>query len=127
MTCVWVFFIIFAAITIPILIWGIKTGWDFANSSLLILAGIAVLLCLIIGVVQPIALKNEAVRQEMEREQIVYQIENMDENTDKVKLNEWILTYNDWVNDVNANKETFGWFSWYYSFDMSDHEIIYLV
>lgn len=51
----------------------------------------------------------------------------MTEDTDKIKLNEWILTYNDWVNDVNTNIETYGWFSWYWSFDMSEYTIINLV
>ena len=51
----------------------------------------------------------------------------MNENSDKVKLNEWILTYNDWVNDVNTSKEIYGWASWYYSVDMSEHTIIELV
>ena len=46
---------------------------------------------------------------------------------DKIKLNEWILTYNDWVNDVNTSKEIYGWVSWYYSVDMSEHKIIELV
>lgn len=62
-----------------------------------------------------------------EREQIVYQIENLTEENDKIKLNEWILTYNDWVNDINTSKETFGWFSWYRDFDMTEHTIIDLV
>jgi hypothetical protein len=66
-------------------------------------------------------------RQHKERQQIIYQIEHMSETSDKVKLNEWILTYNDWVNDVNTNKEIYGWASWYYSVDMSEHTIIELV
>ena len=129
MNCVWMFFIIFLMITIGLVIWGVMTDWihDIAEGVLLFCAGSAVVICLIIGIAQPIALKSEAIRQEKEREQIVYQIENMTEDTDKIKLNEWILTYNDWVNDVNTNKEVYGWFSWYWSFDMSKHEIINLV
>lgn len=133
MNCVWIFFIIFAVITIGLVIWGIMSYWrhtfEAPISLILSLAfvGIAVVVCLMIGIIQPITLKSEAIRQEKEREQIVYQIENMTEDTDKIKLNEWILTYNDWVNDVNTNKEAYGWFSWYWSFDMSEHEIINLV
>lgn len=133
MNCVWIFFIIFAVITIGLVIWGIMSYWrhKFETPISLILSlafvGIAVVLCLMIGIIQPIALKSEAIRQEKEREQIVYQIENMTEDTDKIKLNEWILTYNDWVNDVNTNKEVYGWFSWYWSFDMSEHTIINLI
>lgn len=133
MNCVWMFFIIFAVITIGLVIWGIKAYWKhkFEKPISLVLslavAGCVAVVCLIIGIVQPIELKSEAIRQEKEREQIVYQIENMTEDTDKIKLNEWILTYNDWVNDVNTSKEVYGWFSWYWSFDMSEHEIINLV
>lgn len=133
MNCIWMFFIIFGVITIGLVIWGIKAYWrektftPTAFDILLVLAGIAVVVCLMIGIIQPITLKSEAIRQEKERDQIVYQIENMTEDTDKIKLNEWILTYNDWVNDVNTSKEVYGWFSWYWSFDMSEHEIINLV
>lgn len=31
------------------------------------------------------------------------------------------------VNDVNTNKELYGWFSWYRDLDMSEHTIINLV
>lgn len=129
MNCVWMFFIIFAVITIGLIIWGIKDYWyhEFSIGLPLVLVGIGVIICLGIGIAQPITLKSEAIRQEKEREQIVYQIENMTEDTDKIKLNEWILTYNDWVNDVNTSKEVYGWFSWYWSFDMSEHTIINLV
>lgn len=82
---------------------------------------------LLVSIIQPIKLKNEAVRQEKEREQIVYQIESLTDEKDKIKLNEWILTYNDWVNDINTNKEIWGWFAWYRDFDMSNHQIINLV
>ena len=129
MSCVWMFFIVFVVITIGLVIWGIKDYWyhELSIGLPLVLAGIGVVICLGIGIVQPITLKSEAIRQEKERGQIVYQIENMTEDTDKIKLNEWILTYNDWVNDVNTNKEVYGWFSWYWSFDMSEHIIINLV
>ena len=80
-----------------------------------------------ISIWQPIALKNEAIRQEKERIQIVYQIKTLNDDKDRVKLNEWILTYNDWVNDINTNKDMWGWFSWYRDFDMSNHTIINLV
>lgn len=72
-------------------------------------------------------LKNEMIRQNKERAQIIYQIEHITDSSDKVKLNEWILTYNDWVNDINTNKEMYGIFSWYYTFDMTNHTIINLV
>ncbi len=78
-------------------------------------------------VAQKIEYRQVDIRQTKEREQIMYQIDNMTGSTDKIKLNEWILTYNDWVNDVNAQKETWGWFAWYWGFDLSKHEIIQLV
>ena len=88
--------------------------------------------CCILGfaitsIIQPISIRKEMLRQNKERQQIIYQIENLTETSDKIKLNEWILTYNDWVNDVNTSKEIYGWASWYYSVDMSEHKIIELV
>ena len=82
---------------------------------------------LIGGISQSISLRRLSIRQEKERQQIVYQITNLSNETDKIKLNEWILTYNDWVNDINADIATYGWFSWYYLFDLSKHTIINLV
>lgn len=125
MTIFWVLFIVCIVATIPFIVWQIK-GSEFACYGYII-AGIIALVFLIIAIAQPIALKNEAIRQEKEREQIEYQIENLTEENDKIKLNEWILTYNDWVNDVNTSKEVYGWFSWYRDFDMTEHTIIDLV
>lgn len=125
MTIFWVLFIVCVVATIPFIVWQIK-GSEFAFFGY-IMTGIIALVFLIIAMAQPIALKNEAIRQEKEREQIEYQIENLIEENDKIKLNEWILTYNDWVNDINTSKETFGWFSWYRDFDMTEHTIIDLV
>lgn len=62
-----------------------------------------------------------------EKTQIEYQIENMTENTDKIKLNEWILTYNDNVNKIKADQELYGWFSMYYGIDMSGYTMIEIV
>ena len=97
-------------------------GWLFTG-----IMGIIAFTLLIISVAQYVLLKKEAIRQEKEREQIIYQIENLNEDSDKIKLNEWILTYNDWVNDINTSKETYGWFSWYFDFDITKHTIINLV
>lgn len=73
------------------------------------------------------AVKEENLQKLKEREQIIYQIEHLTEGTDKTKLNEWILTYNDWVIMVNTDKEIRGWFSKYKDLDMSNHIIIDLV
>lgn len=97
-------------------------GWLFTG-----IMGIIAFTLLIISVAQYVLLKKEAIRQEKEREQIIYQIENLNKDSDKIKLNEWILTYNDWVNDINTSKEMYDWFSWYYDFDMTNHTIINLV
>ena len=94
---------------------------------IVVIAGLILLTMVGISILQPIALKNEAIRQEKERIQIVYQIENLTNEKDKIKLNEWILTYNDWVNDINTDKEVWGWFAWYRDFDMTNHTIINLV
>lgn len=99
-------------------------GWD------IFLAFIGSLLCFgfsAVGISTIVSVKSEGIRQLKEREQIVYQIEHLTEDSDKIKLNEWILTYNDWVNDVNTSKELYGWFSWYRDLDMSKHTIINLV
>lgn len=125
MTIFWILFIVCVSATIPFIVWQIK-GSEFAWLGYAMFGMIA-LVFLIVAIAQPIALKNEAIRQEKEREQIEYQIENLTEEDDKIKLNEWILTYNDWVNDINTSKETFGWFSWYRDFDMTEHTIIDLV
>jgi uncharacterized membrane protein len=95
----------------------------FVTSLLFIFLSIFVVL----GIYQTLSLREEQTRQDKEREQIVYQIEHIRPTTDKIKLNEWILTYNDWVNKINAEKETFGWWAWYWDFDMSKHTYIDLV
>lgn len=101
---------------------------DFSDGALCMCAfgGILAVVMIIVIVLQPISLNKIQNRQTKERQQIERQIAILDESKDTVKLNEWILTYNDWVNDVNTNKETFGWFSWYRDFDMTEHKIIEL-
>lgn len=128
MTIFWLIFIICIVTIIPFIIWGIKDQWDSICSFLgTLLLGTLALAFLTIAIAQPLSLREEAIRQEKEREQIEYQIENLTEENDKIKLNEWILTYNDWVNDVNTSKEMYGWVSWYRDFDMTEHSIIDLV
>ena len=128
MSLYWVLFIMSIILLIPFIIWGIKDNWMNIGEFIgIFIFGFASLIFLIIAIAQPISLKSKAIRQEKEREQIEYQIENLTEDSDKIKLNEWILTYNDWVNDVNTSKEVYGRFSWYWSFDMSNHTIIELV
>ena len=117
MSWLWVFFIISLVPTVIFL----------ASVMLSFVFGLTMLGFLIAGIVQPIQLKSEALRQTKKREQIIYQVEHLTDEKDKIKLNEWILTYNDWVNDVNTSKQTYGWFSWYHNFDMSQHTIIDLV
>ena len=94
----------------------------YVGASAVLLAIIA----LFMVIYQPIALRRTESRQRKERQQIEQQIAILDETKDKVKLNEWILTYNDWINDVNTSKETYGWFSWYRDFDMTEHTVIEL-
>ena len=107
---------------------GIKSNWDSLASQLMVIfGGVLLIMFISVGIVNNVSVKNAEIRQLKEREQIVYQVEHLTENSDKIKLNEWILTYNDWVNDVNTDKEMFGWFSWYRDLDMSNHTIIDLV
>ena len=124
----WVLVIILAVMSVPVLCWCIKDEFDNEFGAVVLMTLIILIITFaVVGIVQPIKVKNEVLRQEKERQQIVYQIENMTEESDKVKLNEWILTYNDWVNDVNTSKEMYGWVSRYHFVDMSEHEIIDLV
>ena len=107
---------------------GIKSNWDSLASQLMVIfGGVLLIMFISVGIVNNVSVKNAEIRQLKEREQIVYQVEHLTEDSDKIKLNEWILTYNDWVNDVNTDKEMFGWFSWYRDLDMSNHTIIDLV
>ena len=128
MTIWWFLTIISIIAIIPCIIWIIKTQWDTICGTILsAVLGFCIIGFLITAIAQPIAIKGTMKRQEKERQQIIYQIEHLTENSDKVKLNEWILSYNDWVNDINTSKEIYGWASWYYSVDMSEHTIIDLV
>ena len=107
-----------------LLAWLADIEWPVIVAAI---TGIAILVLGLSCIAMPIQVKKEMIRQEKERTQILYQIENMNNESDRVKLNEWILTYNDWVNDVNTSKEMYGWFSWYRRVDMSKHTIIELV
>lgn len=128
MSWLWIFTIIFAVISILLFLFIPKMGnkTDFYVSVLSFFA-ISTVLLFTGALITGISVKKEMKRYEKERQQIEYQIENLTENKDKIKLNEWILTYNDWVNDVNTSKETYGWFSKYYNIDMSEHTVIDLV
>lgn len=125
----WFIILIIVGIIATILtIWAFCTEWE--NGILDCITSIFILGTVILGIIcitSPIGVKRELIRQEKERQQILYQIEHITSESDRVKLNEWILTYNDWVNDVNTAKEMYGPFSWYYSVDMSKHTIINLV
>ena len=128
MSWFWLFFIILTVILIPLIVWGIKSSWYSEWASILVVAvAMFAIVFLVLGFGNSVSNKAKQVRYEKEREQILYQINNLNEDTDKIKLNEWILSYNDWINDVNTSKETFGYFSWYYSIDMTEHKIINLV
>lgn len=120
--------ILCAIVMIIGIIVGIKSDWgSFASQAMVVVGSILLITFIIVGIWNNVSVKKTEIRQLKEREQIVYQIEHLTENSDKIKLNEWILTYNDWVNDVNTSKEIYGWASWYYSVDMSEHKIIELV
>ena len=106
------------------------TGMKYRREDLVLPIGVFAIItfiCMLAWIIQIIELKQENIRQTAEREQILYQVENLTDDKDKVKLNEWILSYNDWVNDINAEKQAYGWLAWHYTFDMSNHTIIDLV
>ena len=124
----WLLTIISVVAIVPFIIWSIKSYGDSLFAMIMtFLLSCCILVFAITSIIQPILIRKEMLRQNKERQQIIYQIENLTETSDKIKLNEWILTYNDWVNDVNTSKEIYGWASWYYSVDMSEHKIIELV
>ena len=106
------------------------TGMKYRREDLVLPIGVFAIItfiCMLAWIIQIIDLKQENIRQTAEREQILYQVANLTDDKDKVKLNEWILSYNDWVNDINAEKQAYGWLAWHYTFDMSNHTIIDLV
>ena len=127
MSFLWVLFIVTLILSIILIICLIKYDWEEIGMTITGFITILTIIIFVVAIIQSTTLKNKAIRQEKEREQIEFQIENLTEDSDKIKLNEWILTYNDWVNDVNTSKEVWGWFSWYYYFDMTNHTIIPLV
>lgn len=107
---------------------GKKSNWGrFASQAMVAWGGILLIIFINVGIWNYVSVKKIEIRQLKEREQLIYQVEHLTEDSDKIKLNEWILTYNDWVNDVNTNNEMYGWFSWYKDLDMSNHLIIDLV
>lgn len=126
---IWFMIAIVGAIVLIIgIMLGIINGWVDDFPRIIITIGSLFLAIFIsVGLINIADVKNTTLRQNKEREQIVYQIEHLTQDSDKIKLNEWILTYNDWVNDVNTSKEMYGWCSWYKDLDMSEHKIIYLV
>lgn len=123
---IWILLLVLSiAITVVCIVYDSKR---FSEGAMYIgvLAAMLAIIAFFMVVLQPISLSKTESRQRKERQQIEQQIAALDETKDKVKLNEWILAYNDWINDVNTNKETFGWFSWYRDFDMTEHKIIEL-
>ena len=80
----WLLTIISVVATIPFVIWAIKSKWDSIGAMF----GGITFICLFIifffiAIAQPISIKQELLRQEKERQQILYQIDNMNENSDK--------------------------------------------
>lgn len=125
---IWIILLIAAGILSSVFfICGMIKEWDGIWGYLLFLQVCAFVIVLVTAIAQAVDVRKTDIRYRKEREQILYQIDHLTPETDKIKLNEWILSYNDWVNDINSDKETFGIFSWNYNLDMSEHEIIQLV
>lgn len=125
---IWILLTIISVVALIIFItWGVISQWDGIPFIGAWICGIIVAMVGFVAITQKMSVRSEMLRQAKERQQILHQVEHLDEKSDKVKLNEWILTYNDWVNDVNTSKELYGWFSWYVGTDMSEHAIIELV
>ena len=122
----WILTIILGVVSVITFVWAM-IGENELVGYIFLICFLVLAIVLIVSISQSISVKKEMIRQEKEREQIIYQIEHLSVDSDKIKLNEWILTYNDWVNDVNTSKEMYGVFSWYHSVDMSEHTIINLV
>lgn len=127
MTIFYLLVIMFIILTIISII-GCRKEWLCGSFVIpLVVSIFFVFICTIEAISQPIEIHKEKVRYDLERQQIMYQIEHLTDEKDKVKLNEWILRYNDWVNDVNTEKQVYGWFAWYRDLDMSNHKTIDLV
>jgi len=129
MTFMWMIFVLIVVITATA--WIINKHFYFNYNDILclitILGSFLSVLFFAIAILQPLYLNATAVQKIKEREGIVFQTQNLSEYGDRVKLNEWILTYNDWILEINARKEVWGWTSWYYNFDMTSHTLILLV
>ena len=119
--------IIMSVVTVIFVVWGIISEWDGIPFVWSWICGLLLGCVGIIAFTQKVEIRTEMLRQYKERQQILYQIDNITSESDRVKLNEWILTYNDWVNDVTTSQELYGWFSWYSGVNMSEHTIIELV
>ena len=126
---IWIILAIICVVAVIIgIIIGIKIEWDnLCVQIITIICSVFFILFITMSIHNNVDVKNTEIRYLKEREQIIYQIEHLTENSDKIKLNEWILTYNDWINDINSDKETYGYLSWYNNLDMSKHKIIDLV
>lgn len=125
---IWILLTIITSVATAIfVVWGIISEWDGIPFVWSLICGLLLVCVGLIAITQKINVRTEMLRQHKEREQILYQIENITSESDRVKLNEWILTYNDWVNDVTTSQELYGWFSFYSGADMSEHTIIELV
>ena len=126
---IWTILLIIGILGIAIF-WYVNYQLDWDNLACAIIFIIFIILGLIGLVVAPLQAwdnRTTNIRMLKERQQILYQIENIKPDTDKIKLNKWILTYNDWINDILAEKETFGWFAWHNAINMNNHEYINLV
>ena len=123
----WIFTIVWGLIFFFFLLLTLTIHVDFFSLNLLLSSFIIFMVFLFASILQPISLENEMIYYNKERQQILYHIESLTDNSDKIQLNEMIFKYNDWVDSINANKEIFGWFSWYDRFEMSKHTHIELV
>lgn len=127
MTIYYLLVIMFIILTIISII-GCRKEWLCGSFVIpLVVSILFVFIFALIAIEQPVEINREKARYDLERQQIMYQIEHLTDEKEKATLNEWILKYNDWVNNVNAEKQFYGWFAWYRDLDMSNHKIIDLV
>lgn len=72
-------------------------------------------------------LKKLQTIKRLERAQILYQIAMIDKDTNVDKLNEWVYSYNQWIIQIESDKQARGYFSYYQPLNMGEHKFIMFV
>lgn len=87
------------------------------------------LMLLIVSICQPISLGKERIKMGYERDLIIYQISLVcdEPSKDRVALDNRILEYDSWINEIEVEQDVYGWYAWHWGFDMSEFYLIPVV